>query len=226
MTYPHAELQSLIATMATLRGPGGCPWDQEQTHLSLVTHLLEEVFELVEALESGTRAEIMEELGDVLYQVLFHADIAAADPDDPFDIDDVARALEAKMRERHPHVFAEGLANSVAEVIVRWDEIKAEQNNRASVVEGIPGKLSALARAASVQKRAKNVLPQEPRDQNFLPTTEAELGETLFALVAHARAHGLDPERALREHTRGFEVLVREAEEAASGEAGLEKDKK
>jgi XTP/dITP diphosphohydrolase len=105
MTGSYPGLSRLIATMATLRGPDGCPWDREQTHASLVEHLLEETFELIEALEEGSPGDIREELGDVLYQVLFHADIAAAYPDDAFDIDDVAADVEAKMRERHPHVF-------------------------------------------------------------------------------------------------------------------------
>ena len=120
---PYPALERLIATMATLRGPEGCPWDALQDHQSLVPYLLEETFELIEALESGSSADIREELGDVLYQLLFHADLAAADPSDPFDIDDVAGEVEEKMRQRHPHVFADGDAVSVAEVKERWDEI-------------------------------------------------------------------------------------------------------
>ena len=208
-------LQRLVATMATLRGPGGCPWDAEQTHQSLVPYVVEEVFELVEALESGSPDDVKEELGDVLYQVLFHADIAAHATDSPFTIDDVAAAVDEKMRVRHPHVFAEGDAKSVDEVVARWDEIKKEQkSHRESVVEGIPEKLSALARAASVLKRSRDILPAlTPEDSRA--TTEEELGEQLLAIVANARAQGLDAERALRQATRNWEDRVRAAEQAS-----------
>ena len=208
-------LQRLVATMATLRGPGGCPWDAEQTHESLVPYVVEEVFELVEALESGSPDDVKEELGDVLYQVLFHADIAAHATDSSFTIDDVAAAVDEKMRVRHPHVFAEGDAKSVDEVVARWDEIKKEQkSHRESVVEGIPEKLSALARAASVLKRSKDILPA-PTPEDSRATTEEELGEQLLAIVANARAQGLDAERALRQATRNWEDRVRAAEQAS-----------
>ena len=208
-------LHRLVATMATLRGPGGCPWDAEQTHQSLVPYVVEEVFELVEALESGSPDDVKEELGDVLYQVLFHADIAAHATDSPFTIDDVAAAVDEKMRVRHPHVFAEGDAKSVDEVVARWDEIKKEQkSHRESVVEGIPEKLSALARAASVLKRSKDILPA-PTPEDSRATTEEELGEQLLAIVANARAQGLDAERALRQATRNWEDRVRAAEQAS-----------
>jgi XTP/dITP diphosphohydrolase len=181
----------------------------------LVPYVVEEVFELVEALESGSPDDVKEELGDVLYQVLFHADIAAHATDSPFTIDDVAAAVDEKMRVRHPHVFAEGDAKSVDEVVARWDEIKKEQkSHRESVVEGIPEKLSALARAASVLKRSKDILPA-PTPEDSRATTEEELGEQLLAIVANARAQGLDAERALRQATRNWEDRVRAAEQAS-----------
>ena len=208
-------LHRLVVTMATLRGPGGCPWDAEQTHESLVPYVLEEVYELIEALESGSPEDVKEELGDVLYQVLFHADIAAHATNSPFTIDDVAAAVDEKMRVRHPHVFAEGDAKSVDEVVARWDEIKKEQkSHRESVVEGIPEKLSALARAASVMKRSKDILPA-PTPKDSRATTEEELGEQLLAIVANARAQGLDAERALRQATRNWEDRVRASEQAS-----------
>ncbi|MEJ6507472.1 MAG: MazG family protein [Microbacteriaceae bacterium] len=211
----HEGLSGLIATMATLRSPGGCPWDLEQTHESLVPYLLEEVFELIEALEAGTRADVKEELGDVLYQLLFHADIASADPLDPFDIDEIAQLVDQKMRTRHPHVFASGDATTVAEVSARWEEIKAEEKaQRTSVLEGIPDKLSALARAASVVKRSQAVLASHHTSEGATYQSEAELGEVLLALVASARAQGFDPERALRVATRSYEDKVIEAERA------------
>jgi XTP/dITP diphosphohydrolase len=211
----HEGLSGLIATMATLRSPGGCPWDLEQTHESLVPYLLEEVFELIEALEAGTRADVKEELGDVLYQLLFHADIASADPLDPFDIDEIAQLVDQKMRTRHPHVFASGDATTVAEVSARWEEIKAEEKaQRTSVLEGIPDKLSALARAASVGKRSQAVLASHDTSEGATYQGEAELGEVLLALVASARVQGFDPERALRVATRSYEDKVIEAERA------------
>ena len=208
-------LHRLVATMATLRGPDGCPWDAEQTHESLVPYVLEEVYELIEALESGSPEDVKEELGDVLYQVLFHADIAAHATNSPFTIDDVAAAVDEKMRVRHPHVFAEGDAKSVDEVVARWDEIKKEQkSHRESVVEGIPEKLSAIARAASVLKRSKDILPA-PTPEDSRATTEEELGEQLLAIVANARAQGLDAERALSQATRNWEDRVRATEQAS-----------
>lgn len=208
-------LHRLVATMATLRGPDGCPWDAEQTHESLVPYVLEEVYELIEALESGSPEDVKEELGDVLYQVLFHADIAAHATNSPFTIDDVAAAVDEKMRVRHPHVFAEGDAKSVDEVVARWDEIKKEQkSHRESAVEGIPEKLSALARAASVLKRSKDILPA-PTPEDSTATTEKELGDQLLAIVANARAQGLDAERALRQATRNWEDRVRASEQAS-----------
>jgi len=220
MSSDYPQLASLIHTMAVLRGPGGCPWDGEQTHESLVGFLLEEVFELIEALETGSREDIREELGDVLYQILFHADIASAHPTDPFTIEDVANTVDQKMRERHPHVFADGDAKTVDEVISRWEEIKAEQkDHRESVLDGIPEKLPALARAQSIIKRAGNQLPghftQFPEAHssgNRSPATEKELGEALFALVVQAKAQGLDAERALRAHVREVEGRVRAGE--------------
>jgi XTP/dITP diphosphohydrolase len=211
----HDALHRLVETMATLRGPGGCPWDAEQTHESLVPYVIEEVYELVEALESGSPEDVKEELGDVLYQVLFHADIAAHASNSPFTIDDVAAAVDEKMRVRHPHVFADGDAASVDEVVKRWDEIKKEQKaHRESVVEGIPEKLSALARAASVVKRSKDVL-LPPTSPHPTPATEEELGQWLLGMVADARAQGFDAERALRGATRQWEQRVRAAEQAA-----------
>ena len=208
-------LHRLVATMATLRGPDGCPWDAEQTHESLVPYVLEEVYELIEALESGSPEDVKEELGDVLYQVLFHADIAAHATNSPFTIDDVAAAVDEKMRVRHPHVFAEGDAKSVDEVVARWDEIKKQQkSHRESAVEGIPEKLSALARAASVLKRSKDILPA-PTPEDSTATTEKELGDQLLAIVANARAQGLDAERALRQATRNWEDRVWASEQAS-----------
>lgn len=216
-TDDHPALARLIQTMATLRGPDGCPWDAEQTHVSLVPYLLEEVFELVEALEAGSRADIREELGDVLYQVLFHADIAAADAQDPFTIDDVAAGVEHKMRERHPHVFADGDARTVDEVVTAWAEIKAAHKaDRSSVLDGIPERLPALQRAASVLKRSRSIeveVPASPVDV----VDQDQLGRILVAIVAAASRAGLDPEAALRGETRRLEKAIREVEASEGG---------
>jgi XTP/dITP diphosphohydrolase len=218
MSISHPNLEALIATMATLRGEGGCPWDAEQTHQSLVPYLLEEVFELIEAIESGSRDDMREELGDVLYQLLFHADIATSHPDVPFTIDDVARGVDQKMRHRHPHVFGDGDASTVEEVVARWDDIKAqEKGHRTSQMDGIPSDLSALARAASVLRRSEGIV--DAPDYSEVPAfaDERELGQLLIAVVAAARSRGVNPESALRAATRDHESRVRAAEATRSG---------
>jgi XTP/dITP diphosphohydrolase len=218
MTDKHLALSALIDTMATLRGEGGCPWDAEQTHESLVPYLLEEVFELVEAIETGNLADLREELGDVLYQLLFHADIAASDASEPFDIDDVAAGVDNKMRHRHPHVFADGDASTVEEVTARWEDIKTEEKkHRSSVLEGIPERLSALARASSTLKRSAGVVDFSSVHETPVFASEEELGDYLLALVHAARGAGLNPETALRQATRRLEDQVHQAEAAGSG---------
>ena len=131
--YPH--LERLIETMSQLRGEAGCEWDREQTHESLVRFLIEETYELVDAIESGDREGMKEELGDVLYQLLFHADIAASS-DDSFTIDDVAQATDEKMRRRHPHVFGDKEVAGVEDIEANWQKIKAEEKkHRESVLD-------------------------------------------------------------------------------------------
>src|SRR6185437_325206 len=121
------ELDELVAVMARLRGPGGCPWDADQTHESLVQYLIEETYELVEAIETGNRDDMLEELGDVLYQVLFHADIAAHTPGEDFDIQDVAEHMTQKMVGRHPHVFGDRVAETPDAVMEFWDDLKRRE---------------------------------------------------------------------------------------------------
>jgi XTP/dITP diphosphohydrolase len=219
-TAPHDGLDELVAMVARLRAPGGCPWDAEQTHGSLVQYLVEECWELIDAIETGDRAEMIEELGDVLYQVLFHADIAASTPGEDFDIDDVARHMTAKMVSRHPHVFGDRDAATAADVVAFWDELKADEKpHRTSVLDGIPRGMPALALAQKMLGKAEKVGVTVPADAAApvppaaqAPATEAELGDVLLALVASARAQGLDAERALRHAVRGFEDEVRAAE--------------
>ncbi|MCK8609051.1 MazG family protein [Agromyces sp. C10] len=207
-------LLELVAMVGRLRGPGGCPWDAEQTHESLVQYLVEECWELIDAIESGSREEMIEELGDVLYQVLFHADLAAHTPGEDYDIDDVARHMTAKMVARHPHVFGDREAETAADVVAFWDELKAgEKPHRTSVLDGVPQGMPALALSQKLLGKAEKVgVTREPTDAAAAPTTEAELGDTLLALVASARAQGLDAERALRGAIRSLQDDVRAAE--------------
>ena len=211
---PGDGLLELVAMVARLRGPGGCPWDADQTHESLVQYLVEECWELIDAIESGSREEMIEELGDVLYQVLFHADLAAHTPGEDYDIDDVARHMTAKMVARHPHVFGDREAETAADVVAFWDELKAgEKPHRTSVLDGVPQGMPALALAQKLLGKAEKVgVTREPTDAAHAPATEDELGDTLLALVASARAQGLDAERALRGAIRSLQDDVRTAE--------------
>jgi XTP/dITP diphosphohydrolase len=209
------RLDELIETVALLRAPGGCPWDADQTHASLVQYLVEESWELIDAIESGDRDEMIEELGDVLYQVLFHADIAAHTAGEDFDIQDVAAHMTAKMVSRHPHVFGgDRTAETADDVVSFWDELKADEKpHRTSVLDGIPRGMPALALAQKVLGRAEKV-DVRVTEAAERPTTEGELGGTLLALVASARSLGLDAERALRHAVRDLERDVRMAEVA------------
>jgi len=225
------NLDELLAVAHKLRAPGGCPWDAEQTHESLVKYLLEETYELIEALESGSREEIMEELGDVLYQVVFHSDLAAAGSlGEPFDIQDVAKLSADKMRGRHPHVFGtpEELEKYAAktgdEVMLNWDSHKQrEKPERQSVLDGIPQALPALALADKVIGKAQKIglLPEGESDAGLPMDNEDVLGGLLLTIVADARAKGLDPERALREATRELQVAIRATELAGEFDAGI-----
>ncbi|WP_194411146.1 MazG family protein [Microbacterium cremeum] len=213
-----------------------CVWTQQIDHRALVPYLVEESAELIDAVEDGTRAELREELGDLLWQVLFHAEIASRDPDDPFDIDDVARGLTDKMVRRHPHVFADAVATTPEEVLVHWNAAKAaEKSTRTSVLDGVSERMPSLALAQKLLSKAAQVGVVPPArvqradesaggsltlgDQVHSrgieagePATEDELGDALLALVATARANGWDAERALRERLRGLEREVRAAE--------------
>lgn len=223
-----AALAAVVDVMDRLRSPGGCPWDAEQTHESLVRYLLEEAHELAEAIETGDRAGMREELGDVLLQVLFHARIAAEHAADPFTIDDVAADLAAKLRRRHPHVFA---GAEVTDLHAQWAAIKQEEKQRASVLDGIPPTLGALAHAQKVLGRADraglmHLLPtcaaaDHPTAQMAGPALAppaaahedpARLGQDLLALVERARRAGIDAEGALRAAVRDVSATVRAAE--------------
>ncbi len=217
---PGAALLQLVAVMDTLRV--SCPWDARQTHESLAPHLLEECYEALEALESGDPAALRDELGDVLLQVVFHARIAAEATDGTgYTIDDVAEGIVAKLIRRHPHVFADVTVSGPEEVKRNWDAIKAAERadaggGPASALDTVPLGQPALALAAQLQRRAERA--GVPADLEGLPAGAgetgaedgiSELGAELFALVAKARAAGLDPERELRATARAYRDRAR-----------------
>ena len=211
---PNPQLDELVATLHHLRAPGGCAWDRDQTHESLVQYLLEECYELIEAIEGGTREELIEELGDVLYQVIFHADIEAEAG--RFTLDDVAAHMTQKMIARHPHVFGDVVAETPDEVVATWDRIKAvEKSHRSSTLDGIPQAMPALALADKLLGRAGKL--GVTRTPTEIPATEAELGVQLLGMVAAARDAGFDSERALRGALRVLQADVRSVESSHTG---------
>ena len=239
----------LLRVMERLRGPEGCPWDREQTHQSLARHLLEEVHETIEAIDSGDAERLREELGDLLLQVVFHAEMARQEG--TFDMDDVAEAITSKLIRRHPHVFGETEVSGAADVLVNWERIKREEKGEHAVDEEIPSTLPALARAAKVQRRAAGEgfdwrsaagalgkvreelaeleaeihgLPEERASRTKIPPerVEDELGDLLFAVASVGRRLNVDPETALRKATRRFaERFERMKAEARAEGLGL-----
>jgi XTP/dITP diphosphohydrolase len=193
--------------MDRLRSPGGCPWDAEQTHESLARYLVEETYEVLEAIETGDRALLREELGDLLLQVLFHARLAE-DEDDPYSIEDVAADLVEKLIRRHPHVFGSGDASDAAAVNENWERQKIVEKGRTSAVDGVPMAQPALALAAKLVARA------DRGGLDVTPDSDDEIGERLFAVVRDAVAAGVDPEGALRATTRAYRAAIRAAESA------------
>ncbi|MCP2168766.1 MazG family protein [Goodfellowiella coeruleoviolacea] len=211
---PGTRLLDAVAVMDRLRSPGGCPWDAEQTHQSLRQYLVEETYELLDAIEQGDRTAIREELGDVLLQVLFHARVAAEDEHDPFTVDEVAEGLVAKLVGRHPHVFADDAAvRDAATQEHRWEQLKQVEKQRESCVDGVALGQPAVALAAKLVQRASRAgLPAD-----LLPASvgEADLGAALFHLAATAKLAGQDPEDELRAVANAFAANVRAAETAA-----------
>ncbi len=229
----RAGLRAAVATMRAVRER--CVWSQQITHDDLVPYLVEESAELIDAVEAGTRADLREELGDLLWQVLFHAAIAAEDPADPFDIDDVAAGLAEKMVRRHPHVFADAVATTPEQVLVHWNAAKAaEKRDRRSVLDGVSPHMPSLALAQKILGRAAALPPAPPAgipgsDRSGAPgggdlASEEELGEALLALVATARERGWDAERALRGAIRRLEGEIRTTEQASTAAAAAGSD--
>lgn len=210
-------LRRAVETMRAVRER--CVWTQDIDHRALIPYLIEESAELADAVEAGGRDDLREELGDLLWQVLFHAEIASGDAEDPFDIDDVAEGLIAKMVHRHPHVFGDETATTPEQVLVLWNAAKAEEKRaRTSVLDGVSHRMPSLALAQKLAGKAEDAGLALPASRPV--ASEAELGEELAALVAEARRRGFDAERALRENIRLTENRIRRAE--AAREADLE----
>lgn len=217
-------LLELIRVMDRLRSPGGCPWDAEQTHESLVSYLTEEAHEAVEAIETGDRAAMREELGDVLLQVMFHSRIAQEDDSDPWSIDDVAAGIAAKLVARHPHVFGDETADSAAHVESVWLARKTAEKSRESVLDGIPAGLPALLLATKMRYRATHGgVAVEVTDAATRAVVDRALdevgtdraGELLLALASATLDRGVDPESVLRGALRDYAAKVRAAEVAS-----------
>lgn len=225
---PGAGVLELVRLMDRLRSPGGCPWDAEQTHISLVPYALEEAFEVAEAIEDGTRDDLVEELGDLLLQVVFHARLGQerADPQERFDLDEIASGIAAKLRRRHPHVFADADAATAADVERNWERIKQEEKSRESAFDGLPVALPALARAQKVLGRFERAgldVPAELLGGGPAPAAESAAGNILvlaeqaLALAARARQEGVDLESAVRSAVRRLEQRGRAAEVSRLG---------
>ncbi len=208
---PGSHLLDLVAVMDRLRSPGGCPWDAEQTHRSLAQYVLEETYEVLEAIETDDTAALHEELGDLLLQVVFHARVASeiAEADGGFDIDDVADAITAKLVRRHPHVFAGEEPGDATHTERQWDAIKRAEKGRTSALDGVPMAQPALSLAAKLMGRVERSGIDVPVGEI---DAQGEVGELLLQVVAHARTTGVEPEAALREAVRRYADRVRAAE--------------
>ena len=214
-----SELLRLAEVMDRLRSPGGCPWDAEQTHESLVKYLLEESYEFIDALGEGDRIGMREELGDVLLQVYFHSRMAQDHPSDPFSIEDVAKLIADKLIRRHPHVF-EGLhVDDMDEVIENWEAIKAKEKGRISSLDGIAMAQPALPLVEKLIYRAEKYKVDLPLTDIATATqaveqspSEATIGEALAAIIAWAHQHNIDPESALRGQAREMIEKIRQSE--------------
>ena len=235
----------LVDIMARLRGVGGCPWDREQTHESIKPYLLEETYEVLEAIDERDPGKLREELGDLLLQVVFHAQMA--DEAGTFDIAEVIGSINEKLRRRHPHVFGEVKADTAQEVLFNWEQIKQRERRQAkqsaSALDGVPKELPALLRAHRLQEKASRVgfdwkeadevlrkVEEEMRELRQAmggqasAQVEAELGDLLFALVNLSRFIAVNPEDALRKTIARFISRFRYIEEALAQKGASLKD--
>jgi MazG family protein len=223
------RLAALVEVVRRLRSPGGCPWDREQTHASLRATMLEEAYEVLEAIDLKSMTKLREELGDVLLQVLMQSEIAEEVGD--FSLGDVADTVREKLVRRHPHVFGDTKVSGSAEVLRNWEALKAQEYGRESALDGVQRSLPALQWAWSLQRRAANVgfdwrdvegalekvreELDELREAPTLEDREAEFGDLLFTMVNVARKLGINPEDALRGTTGRFEARFRTMEQQA-----------
>lgn len=230
-------LAELRAVMHRLRAPGGCPWDAEQTHESLIPYLLEEAYEVVEAIRSGDMAAVKDELGDLLLQPVFHAEIASESG--TFTLDDIARNITEKLIRRHPHVFGEATADTPEAVLTQWEAIKRTEKGTENqpYLHGISHGLPALMRAQKLQKKAAKVgfdwpdvapvlakiheeadeVAQAIDEKDKVAITE-EVGDLLFSVVNLARKLGVDAESALAAGNAKFERRFNQVEEVLAAE--------
>ncbi len=233
------EFQTLADIVARLRAPGGCPWDREQTHQSLTPFLIEETYEVVEQIDANSMPGLREELGDILLQVMLHSEIASEEGH--FTVADVIEGLVNKLIRRHPHVFGDAEARTAEEVAARWEVLKSEERQGASLMEGVPANLPALTYAQRTQGRAANVGFDWPNVDGVLEKVaeeagelaeaheasggekadevrahlEWEFGDLLFSLVNLARWMDIDAETALRHANRRFVTRFRSMEDTA-----------
>ena len=210
-----SELIRLREVMDKLRSPGGCPWDAEQDHTSLLKYLLEESYEFIESVENNDRDAMQEELGDLLLQVYFHSRMAEEDAKQPFNIEDVAKSVADKLIRRHPHVFAGEEVDSSVEVLENWERQKAAEKGRTSAIDGVPLAQPALPLATKVLYRLKKLNyglsvsePVKLKDN----VDQDQFGQILLGLITQAVNKGLDPEAALRQATKELIVQIQEHE--------------
>jgi len=208
-------ISELLKVMATLRSPGGCPWDREQDHQSIRFHAVEEVYELLDAIEASDDKEMLEELGDLLLQVVFHAQLA--NERGAFDFEDVARHIVEKLIRRHPHVFGDSKARTVDAVWAQWEQIKKAEkkgtkHERPSALDGIPKHLPALLRAEKLLKKAQKARLLRTDERAPKPISRKHLARQLFELVGLAQRKGWSAEELLREETSARERRLRASE--------------
>jgi len=210
-----SALDELLVVMAKLRSPTGCPWDREQNHLSLRFHAVEEVYELMDAIEAGDDHEMQEELGDLLLQVVFHCQLARERG--AFDFEKVCRHLVDKLIHRHPHVFGDVKAKTVEAVWTQWEKLKRAEKHgtihaRPSALDGIPKHLPALLRAEKLVKKARRAKLSSGEHNPNLHFTKDSLAKRLFALAEYAQHRGWSAEELLRGETKKQERSLRRRE--------------
>jgi MazG family protein len=215
-----AAIDDLLEIMAKLRSPQGCPWDREQDHRSLRFHAVEEVYELIDAIDNGDDHEMAEELGDLLLQVVFHCQLAQERG--AFDFEQVARNIADKLLRRHPHVFGDVKVKNVDEVWANWEKIKAAEKHgtkhaRVSALDGIPKHLPALMRAEKLVKKARKAKLLDVSEDTQPRVSKAILARQLFELARQAQAQGWSAEDLLRQETACQERLLRKREAKTSG---------